>query len=278
MSDHDTAAQDTYALGRSAREYARLAHQGERLRPATRRLFAEAGIGRGMQVLDLGSGAGDVSMLLAEMVGPTGKVMGVDADGQVVRYAQGRAAAEGFSNISFVQADFVRHPPAGDFDAIVGRVVLMYVPDPTATLARLVQQLRPGGIVAFMEPWFQSGVGPDSTLKTVVSFVVETLRLSGAIIDLGPRLHRVFTGAGLPVPTMWFEAAMDGHEESAIYQYIADTAASVMPKALKLGVPGAAELDIASIPARLRAEVSASGYAMVVLPLVSAWAVKAAST
>jgi ubiquinone/menaquinone biosynthesis C-methylase UbiE len=65
-----SAANDQYALGRSAKEYARLERQAEIMKPMTRRLFADAGISAGMTVLDLGSGAGDVSMLLAEMVGP----------------------------------------------------------------------------------------------------------------------------------------------------------------------------------------------------------------
>ena len=65
-----SAAHDQYALGRSPQEYARLARQAEIMKPMTRRLFADAGILPGMTVLDLGSGAGDVAMLLAEMLGP----------------------------------------------------------------------------------------------------------------------------------------------------------------------------------------------------------------
>ena len=68
-----SAAHDQYALGRSPREYARLARQAELMRPLTQRLFADAGIRAGMTVLDLGSGAGDVAMLLAEMVAQRGR-------------------------------------------------------------------------------------------------------------------------------------------------------------------------------------------------------------
>src|SRR6266545_8369175 len=66
-----------YALGRSPHEYARLCLQAELLRPMTRRVFEEAGIGAGMRVLDMGCGAGDVCLLLAEMVGPAGAVIGL---------------------------------------------------------------------------------------------------------------------------------------------------------------------------------------------------------
>ncbi|HUI60740.1 MAG TPA: class I SAM-dependent methyltransferase, partial [Steroidobacteraceae bacterium] len=146
---------DSYALGRSEREYARLARQAELLRPTTQRLFVDAGIGPGMRVLDVGSGAGDVSFLLAKLVGPSGEVLGVDLDAEAVRHSRERAAAAGLGNVRFQQADLSQTAPAGPFDAIVGRLALMYLADPGAGLGRLVRNLRPGGIVAFMEPFFQ---------------------------------------------------------------------------------------------------------------------------
>jgi ubiquinone/menaquinone biosynthesis C-methylase UbiE len=48
------------------------------LRPITERLLRSAGIEPGMRVLDIGCGAGDVSMLAAELVGSTGSVVGID--------------------------------------------------------------------------------------------------------------------------------------------------------------------------------------------------------
>ena len=86
-----TRTHEQYALGRSRQEYARLAQQGEIMRPMTKRLFAEAGISSGMHVVDLGSGAGDVCMLLAEMVGPSGAVIGIDLDQEATLHAQNRA-------------------------------------------------------------------------------------------------------------------------------------------------------------------------------------------
>lgn len=97
-----SAAHDQYALGRSSHEYARLARQAEIMKPMTRWLFADVGIGPGMTVLDLGSGAGDVAMLLAEMVGPAGRVIGLDLDHDAMQHARERAIAARFHNISFV--------------------------------------------------------------------------------------------------------------------------------------------------------------------------------
>ena len=266
-----SAAHDQYVLGRSPQEYARLARQAEIMKPMTKRLFAEAGIRPGMTVLDLGSGAGDVAMLLAEMVGPGGKVIGLDLDHDAMQHARERAAVARFGNITFIHSDFAHYIPDAPLDAIVGRLVLMYQADPAAALAKLTKHLRPGGVVAFIEPWFQPPPGPDSIMKTAVTVIVETLRRSGAHVDLGPRMHRVFQAAGLPLPTMRFEAIMDPRQDSSAYQYVSDTVANLMPKALEYGIPGADTLDIASIPERMRTELNAVGYAMVVAPMVCAW-------
>jgi cyclopropane fatty-acyl-phospholipid synthase-like methyltransferase len=96
-----SALQEQYALGRSPHEYARLGRQAEILKPMTRRFFAEAGIEPGMRVLDLGSGAGDICMLLAEMVGSGGSAIGLDIDQDALLHSQERVDAAGLSNITF---------------------------------------------------------------------------------------------------------------------------------------------------------------------------------
>jgi len=271
-----TAAHDQYALGRTQQEYARLARQAQIMQPMTRRLFTDAGIQPGMRVLDLGSGAGDVCLLLSELVGPTGKVIGLDLDDQALAHARQRATAAGAANITFTHSDFATYIPDAPLDAIVGRFVLMYQADPAAALAKLTQHLRPGGPVAFIEPWFQIPVGPDSTVKKSVTCMIETLRRSGAHVDLGPRMHKVFQSAGLPLPNMRFEACMDPRPDGPLYDYVADTVASVLPRAIEYGIPNSADLKPATLAAQIRAEMSAVGYAMVVAPVVCAWGTKAA--
>src|SRR3954454_23790260 len=91
---------DTYAMGRTTAEEVRLQRQAVLGEPATRRLFEAAGIGPGMKVLDLGSGAGDVAMLAARMVGPTGSVVGVDINPTIVQTARQRAQARGLPNVA----------------------------------------------------------------------------------------------------------------------------------------------------------------------------------
>ena len=62
--------QSFYALGHSEQELQRLSRQGQALGAFTRQLFEEAGISRGMRVLDVGCGSGDVAFLAADLVGP----------------------------------------------------------------------------------------------------------------------------------------------------------------------------------------------------------------
>jgi ubiquinone/menaquinone biosynthesis C-methylase UbiE len=74
-------------LGDTEAEHERLAWQAKRHDPLTDRLFREAGISTGRRVLDLGSGAGDVAMLAARIVGPSGEVVGVERNANSIARA-----------------------------------------------------------------------------------------------------------------------------------------------------------------------------------------------
>ena len=264
------AARENYALLRTQHEYRRLALQGELLKPMTRRCFAEAGIMPGMRVLDLGAGAGDVCLLLAEMVGPSGHVTGIDLDQGALEFAGGRTAA--FDNITLVEGDFHEYVPAQPFDAVVGRYVLLYQTDPAAALAAATRHLRPGGSVAFLEPWFMlPPAGSENLTQRIGWLIIETLRRSGAHIDMGPRLYRTFTEAGLPGPSLNMELVMDGSPDSPLYQVIADTFVSTLPRAIAYGLAAEGEFDTAAIPAIFKATLSHLGYAASILPTVMAW-------
>src|SRR6516164_5803403 len=121
-----------YALGNTDAEHERLIRQAARLAPLTERLFREAGIGPGQRVLDLGSGVGDVAMLVARLVGSTGEVVGVERDSRSIVRARARASAAGLTNVSFTERDVSEVRSSKPFDAAVGRFILQWVPDPLA--------------------------------------------------------------------------------------------------------------------------------------------------
>ena len=70
---------------------------------------------------------------LAEFVGPEGAVVGVDVNPDVLKTAQDRADAAGFSNVEFIAGDVRTLELPNDFDAIVGRLVLLYMADPSGS-------------------------------------------------------------------------------------------------------------------------------------------------
>src|SRR5712692_9244705 len=90
-----------YELGHSDRELERLKAQARLIDPITRQFFREAGIVSGMRVLDVGSGAGDVAFLAAELVGEAGEVVGVDRAQAALAAARARANARSLRNVSF---------------------------------------------------------------------------------------------------------------------------------------------------------------------------------
>ena len=139
---------DPYVLDNTAAEQLRLNRQAVALRPVTERLFRAAGIGPGMSVLDVGCGNGDVSFLAADLVSSSGHVIGFDRDPRQVTVASARVGDT--ATVSFVEGT-VDDPPVGEFDALVGRLVLMYQPDLVAAVSSLVTRVRPGGVVAFVE-------------------------------------------------------------------------------------------------------------------------------
>ena len=139
-----------YLLGHEDPELARLERQARVLAPATRAILTLAGLRPGMRVLDLGTGAGDVAMLAAEIVGPAGSVVGVDLADDALERAERRAHARGLGNVTLAHAD-VSDAALGTFDAVVGRLVLLYAPDPAAVLRHHAQRLAPGGVLVAMK-------------------------------------------------------------------------------------------------------------------------------
>jgi cyclopropane fatty-acyl-phospholipid synthase-like methyltransferase len=97
----------SYIVGHSRTELQRLVFQAAVLRSITERLLRAAGVDEGMRVLDVGCGAGDVSILAAQVVGPTGSVVGIDRSPEAVDLALGRVAAAGASTVDIVQADLL---------------------------------------------------------------------------------------------------------------------------------------------------------------------------
>jgi ubiquinone/menaquinone biosynthesis C-methylase UbiE len=230
-----------YALGRSGDEYARLMSQAALLRPLTERMLRAAGVSPGMDVLDVGCGAGDVSFLVGELVGPEGSVVGVDIDGDALALAESRRASSAISNVAFLHGDARSVEPGRLFDAAVGRLVLMYMRDPTDALRLIAERIRPGGVVAFCE-WCArpttTATGPDQqALAALLQLLGETFRRSGANLEIGAELFWRMRDAGLePDPDPLAEIVFRMDQADDAYARWASMARSLLPKMIEYGL------------------------------------------
>jgi SAM-dependent methyltransferase len=265
-----------YALGHSDRELDRLGRQERLIGSVTRRFFSEAGIVTGMRVLDVGCGAGDTSILAADLVGESGEVVGTDRAAAAIVAATERSHARGLRNVSFREGDPTEMTFDRPFDAVVGRYVLLFQADPAGMLRGLQRRLRPGGVIVFHEPDWDGArsIPPAPTYDRCRRWIGETFRLSGTPDTQMPaRLFQAFVDAGLPVPSMRMQTFVGGGAGCMDWlQAVAELVGSLLPAMEGLGVVTAAEVDIESLAERLRGEVIGNGSLIIGRSEVGVWA------
>jgi SAM-dependent methyltransferase len=266
-----------YALGYTDAEQERLIRQATLIAPHTDRLFREAGIGEGHRVLDLGSGMGDVSMLVAGLVGPSGEVVGIERDATSIERAQARVAAAGLRNVSFLNADLNNIVTDRPFDAAVGRYILMFLPDPTSVLRSVFRLVRPGGVLAFQEPsWIPMlALGDRLPLwSCVLGSIHETILRSGANPEMGFALYSIFQEVGLPAPKMHLEIPLGSDVD--FLRVISDLVCSLRPLAEQHNVSLLELGGLDTLPDRICAEIAAANTVVSIVPLLGAWSRKPA--
>jgi ubiquinone/menaquinone biosynthesis C-methylase UbiE len=107
-------------------------------------------IKEGMSVLDVGCGWGDMSLQLAEIVGPKGRVVGIDCVDAFLEEARKDAAAKGLLHADFSRGDAEVALPENEFDFVVARFGTMFFTNPVAALRRMRLALKPGGQMTHM--------------------------------------------------------------------------------------------------------------------------------
>ncbi|HWY91670.1 MAG TPA: methyltransferase domain-containing protein [Chthoniobacterales bacterium] len=261
-----------YFFGNTDAEHERLIRQAIRLAPVSERFFRDAGIAPGHRVLELGSGVGDVAMLVARIVGRSGEVLAVERDARTISRARARAAEAGLHNINFVQTDIAEYSADSSFDAAVGRCILQFLPDPVAALRSVAKQVRPDGIVAFQEVSWAPCVSLSAHLplwSAAVSLVHEAGIRSGVNMEMGPALHNAFQEAGLPAPRMRLE--MELRRDPEFTRWVSDLLRSVLPQIQKLNLLHEALGDFDTLQERLQDEVAISNTVVPWIGLVAAW-------
>lgn len=221
----------------------------------TTRLLIDAGIREGMRILDVGCGSGDVSLLLSNLVGRSGEIIGVDHDEQAIDVARQRNAAHDHASLTFLQCDLLNLPDSiGTFDAIVGRRVLMYQKDAVETIRSLSEYLRSGGTMVFQEhdtTLAPASVDPFPLHRRAQFWIREMIAREGADLHIGFNLHGIFTQAGLTIENVRAECLIQTPDTPYGLGYIVR---ACLPRIIALGVASAEDVQIETLQERLDQE------------------------
>ena len=262
-----------YLLGDTMEELGRLQRQSELFRDPTIEILKRAGLAPGMRVLDVGCGAGDVSLIAAELVGPTGSVVGVDQSAEALATAELRAKDARGCTPTFTQADISQFGDTEDFDAVIGRFILLHLHDPAALLRRLTEPLPGGSVVAFIEMDIRSAraVPGFDLFDQCMGWIVSLYREAGLEPDMGSKLYGAFRAAGM-TPELTGSCRLEGGEATTVHDYVTDTIRSVMPRLSQLGIASAEEIEIDTLAERLYTEAVSGDHCFVFPRFIGAWA------
>ncbi len=151
---------------------------------------------KGNRALDAGCGPGDDARALAKLVGPHGRVVGIDTSETMIDEARKRSENEGLP-VEFLVADARKTDfPDDSFDGARTERMLVHMTEPDDAVAELVRVTRPGGRVVATEPDMETWIvhHPDHALtRRIMNFVTDDFANGWA----GRQLHGLFTGAGL---------------------------------------------------------------------------------
>jgi ubiquinone/menaquinone biosynthesis C-methylase UbiE len=228
----------TYVMGRTSEEYERLRHQAELLESITGSVLDRVGLCSGMRCLDVGCGPGEVMRLMAERVGPTGHVLGMDVDGKLGREALAVLTRKGYGQCSFIEGnvDRLEQILSDRFDLVFTRILLMHLDDPILALRKMYSQVKPGGRIVVQEYYFLRDSDP------AIEALAEFNKVFFGVYDKEGRETRI----GIKLPGLFIEARIgppDGTDVTGSLlpspvgaKMLAAVYRSVLPLALKHGL------------------------------------------
>jgi SAM-dependent methyltransferase len=264
-----------YILGSSPAELGRLRLQAMILQPITERLLREAGVNEGMRILDLGCGPGDVSFLAAEMVGPSGSVLGVDQAPEAIALARDRAREKSIKNVDFELKSIETFSSPVRFDAVIGRYILIHQADPATFIRHVMRFIGPNGVVALHEISLRHRLRSYPTVPMwdrAGDWLTAAFRPDNPGRDAATRLVEHFVTAGLRCPALFAEIPTGGGESSPLYAWTAETVRSVMPVLTAYGIATEEEVSIETLEVRLRDSVLAANAQVEMPAQICGWA------
>jgi SAM-dependent methyltransferase len=265
----DASGSYVLATGEAAAYRLRLLHN--LYGPGTRRLLLGAGLRPGMRVADLGCGVGLVTALLADLVGPRGHAVGIDASAAQLAEARERLPARG-GNMSFVEASATATglPPAS-FDLVYCRFLLIHLAEPERALREMRNLLRPGGILVCEDgDLTTAGSEPPSALGAFTDLFGRLGPRRGVDYTLGRRLFHMVQFAGFPTPELTFNQPVRARGEEK--RFLELSIAEAAPAFVDAGLITAVELEHTLVKMR---RLAAEETVLAVMPrMAQVWAQK----
>ena len=269
-----------YVLGNHPEELARLDRQAASIERPTRLLLHAAGIAPGMRVLDLGTGLGHVARLIADMVGPSGSVVGVEQSAEALAAARDRTPPDLAARITFTEGDVCTWRAPEPFDAVVERLLLFHVADPTAVVRHHLANVCAGGLFVAIDFDLGGGSRTDPAVPRfdeALQWVRDAFRAAGASPRIGAHLGVILEDAGLErVATFGVQAYLSPRQPQGA-ALLAGVVRSMAPAIISHGIARPEDLQLETIEQRLAAEMQQAGAVMLTPTVVGAWGAAPAS-
>ncbi|MFC4783956.1 methyltransferase domain-containing protein [Nocardioides sp. MAHUQ-72] len=261
----------TYSLGSDDAELERLDVQARFLREPTRLLLEASGIAPGMRVLDLGTGPGDVAVAVAQIVGPSGHVVGLDVDPRMLEVARSRTRH--LPHVRFVQGDVTSWRHDEVFDAVVGRLILFHLPDPVGALRHHLQSVRPGGRAVVLDydiGGLRAQPGEPLT-ERMAALVIAAFRAAGADPTIGSRLQVILAQSGVEDVAGLGISQYLASDDPVGPAMLSGVVRSLAPVMVAHGLATESELDLDTLAERAVEALRSAGSVLVPPTLVGAW-------
>lgn len=236
-----------YTLGQSPAESLRLAGQADAWATATHRILERAQLRTGMHVLDVGSGTGAVMRLMADIVGATGRVTGIDRNSTLGTASLERLRSDGPNVFSFIEADVtkVEAVEGSPFDLVFARLLLTHLADPVMVLKRFWRWVKPGGSLVIMDYDLHPlrSVPTQPTVERAIQLVRQFYAAAGMDPQIGTYMPSLFARADIGPPDACEVAGLIIPAKLGLGQ-LRGVLTAVREAAIKLGVASARLMEV----------------------------------